>query len=189
MLFHIWSNQKKAWWKPDAQGYTNKRSEAGIYSVEEALACDLDSCLGNTPKGADLLMPIVGKNIEATLSPESSAAIETALKSDWTEIVTWFEISEEDKVRLGCDVASREDLAEAGITFYSEHATFFGVIQRGGRWEAWALEQDFSGPHFEDVFATKEAAEDHLRARAQRINEATRGVAWMVESTQMPEWW
>jgi len=190
MLFFLWSSKEKAWWRSKALGYTNKRSEAGIYTVEEALACRLDSCAGNTPEGADLLVPIVGKDYEDTISTAWRDAIKTALKREWTEIVTWFEISEDDKVRLGCDVASREDLAEAGITNYSEYATFLGVIQRGARWEAWILDENLPDLLlFEDVFATKEAAEDHLRAGAQRINKATRGVAWMVESTQMPEWW
>ena len=57
MLFHIWSNREKAWWKPGGQGYTKKKVEAGTFTVEQAGACNLDSCSGNTPAGADVLVP------------------------------------------------------------------------------------------------------------------------------------
>lgn len=32
----IWSNEHNAWWKSGGLGYTRKRSEAGIFSREEA---------------------------------------------------------------------------------------------------------------------------------------------------------
>lgn len=37
MFVLIWSNEHKAWWKPNECGYTNKRSEAGTYSIATAL--------------------------------------------------------------------------------------------------------------------------------------------------------
>lgn len=32
----IYSTEHRAWWKPDWNGYTTKRKEAGLYSFEEA---------------------------------------------------------------------------------------------------------------------------------------------------------
>lgn len=54
--FLIWSGKEKAWWKPEAQGYTRSRAEAGRYALEEALACRLDRATGNTPGRADVLV-------------------------------------------------------------------------------------------------------------------------------------
>jgi len=34
--FKIWSNEHNGWWKPRRMGYTNIRSEAGVYTLEEA---------------------------------------------------------------------------------------------------------------------------------------------------------
>lgn len=33
----IWSHEHKAWWKPEAQGYTTWRQHAGRYPWDEAL--------------------------------------------------------------------------------------------------------------------------------------------------------
>ena len=57
MLFFIWSSAHKAWWKPEGMGYTKKRVEAGVFTTEEAVACNLNSCAGNSPNGADMLVP------------------------------------------------------------------------------------------------------------------------------------
>jgi hypothetical protein len=32
----IWSNEHKAWWKPNSMGYTTSRKEAGRYTMERA---------------------------------------------------------------------------------------------------------------------------------------------------------
>ena len=34
----IWSIEHNGWWKPSYHGYTKLRSEAGIYSYDEALS-------------------------------------------------------------------------------------------------------------------------------------------------------
>lgn len=36
-LWLVWSNEHKQWWSPARCGYTNLRSEAGRYSLEEAI--------------------------------------------------------------------------------------------------------------------------------------------------------
>lgn len=56
MTFLIWSLRHKAWWKPQAKGYTNKRSEAGRYTVEDLSRCTLDGPDGDSPRGADVLI-------------------------------------------------------------------------------------------------------------------------------------
>ena len=36
--YHLWTNNEdKQWWKADAKGYTRKRSQAGRFSLAEAL--------------------------------------------------------------------------------------------------------------------------------------------------------
>lgn len=48
----IYSFNQKAWWRANGAGYTKKRSEAGVYSVEEAeRQCFAGTDHGNTPKG------------------------------------------------------------------------------------------------------------------------------------------
>lgn len=33
----VWSNEHSAWWKPAHRGYTEMKSEAGLYTFAEAL--------------------------------------------------------------------------------------------------------------------------------------------------------
>jgi len=35
-LVLIWSNKHRAWWRPDAKGYSRDPGEAGIYDPEKA---------------------------------------------------------------------------------------------------------------------------------------------------------
>lgn len=56
MNFLIWSGKEKAWWKPDGMGYTKKRSEAGVFSVEQVASHRLDRPEGDTPGNADSLI-------------------------------------------------------------------------------------------------------------------------------------
>lgn len=34
----IWSNEHRAWWRPDCRGYTHRVEEAGRYTFEDALS-------------------------------------------------------------------------------------------------------------------------------------------------------
>lgn len=45
----IWSNEHRAWWRAGGHGYTTKRSQAGVYSMEEAI----DICLPSRFRGAE----------------------------------------------------------------------------------------------------------------------------------------
>jgi hypothetical protein len=41
MQYIIWSNEHKAYWRPNAAGYTKAKSQAGRYSLADAIAiCD-----------------------------------------------------------------------------------------------------------------------------------------------------
>jgi len=33
----VWSNQHRAWWRPESRGYTTRVSRAGVYSKAQAL--------------------------------------------------------------------------------------------------------------------------------------------------------
>lgn len=35
-MFLIWSNQHRAWWRPNSRGYTTFAKAAGIYTFEQA---------------------------------------------------------------------------------------------------------------------------------------------------------
>lgn len=36
-FYKIWSIEHSAWWRADHRGYTKKRTEAGLYSYQEAV--------------------------------------------------------------------------------------------------------------------------------------------------------
>ena len=37
-LYLVWSNEHRAWWRPNSQGYTTKIEAAGRYDRDEAIA-------------------------------------------------------------------------------------------------------------------------------------------------------
>lgn len=57
MIFLIWSQKQRAWWRPEAMGYTKSKAEAGRYTVESLKQCHLDGVEGDRPRSADLLLP------------------------------------------------------------------------------------------------------------------------------------
>lgn len=56
MTFMIWSQRHEAWWKPEGAGYTKKKSEAGLFTIQEALRQNLDGVSGDIPRSADMLV-------------------------------------------------------------------------------------------------------------------------------------
>lgn len=54
--FMIWSQKEKAWWRPEGLGYTKRRSEAGRFTIEEAMRHHLNGVFGDFPKSADMLV-------------------------------------------------------------------------------------------------------------------------------------
>ena len=49
----IWSNEHNAWWAPNGRGYVQNRTEAGRYTLAEAMeSCDYH---GNPP--GELMIP------------------------------------------------------------------------------------------------------------------------------------
>ena len=56
MKFLIWSNSHKAWWRPDGQGYTSRRAEAGRYTFEDLAHHRLNRTTGDKPGNADVLV-------------------------------------------------------------------------------------------------------------------------------------
>lgn len=54
--FLIWSFRHKAWWRAEGKGYTTKKAEAGRYTLEQAMAENLDPVSsGNRPDGDALI--------------------------------------------------------------------------------------------------------------------------------------
>lgn len=56
MIFLIWSQKHKAWWRPNGMGYTKHRDEAGKYSYEDLQRQTLDGCDKDVPRRADVLV-------------------------------------------------------------------------------------------------------------------------------------
>ena len=59
MKYLIYSFSQKAWWRADGAGYTKKRTEAGLYTIEEAERQRFSgNDHGNSPKGDVLVRAI-----------------------------------------------------------------------------------------------------------------------------------
>jgi hypothetical protein len=57
MNFKIWSFEKQAWWKASGRGYTTKRAEAGVYSIQDLGKYNLiDWQDSDTPQDEGLVM-------------------------------------------------------------------------------------------------------------------------------------
>lgn len=50
--FLIWSIEHAAWWRPDSNGYTDNKAEAGRYSLEKAIAICI--CGNYAPEAANI---------------------------------------------------------------------------------------------------------------------------------------
>ena len=58
MKFLIWSMEHKAWWRPEAEGYTRLRAEAGRFLADDLPGLSLETGFGDEkPEGADVLVP------------------------------------------------------------------------------------------------------------------------------------
>lgn len=65
MKYIIWSIEHKAWWNANYAGYTNKRSQAGLYEFEEACAIvqGANEHLGDaTPPHEAMILVVESKN-------------------------------------------------------------------------------------------------------------------------------
>lgn len=43
MKFLIWSNEHEGWWRPNRQGYTAHKHQAGFYTFDEAVNICIDA--------------------------------------------------------------------------------------------------------------------------------------------------
>lgn len=76
----IWSNEHKMWWKPNAAGYTDDRSMAGVYKFEEALSASFHA----GPEKEIWYEPLLDKPIVVCLcgSTRFKEAFEKALRDE-----------------------------------------------------------------------------------------------------------
>lgn len=57
--YNLWSIEHKAWWRPDAQGYTVVRENAGNYTEEEAFDWIKQSAMsGNVQNGEVMVVSV-----------------------------------------------------------------------------------------------------------------------------------
>lgn len=56
-LWLIWSNEHKAWWAPDGNGYVRDRANAGLYEFEDALQIVADANRGLTHEPNEAMVP------------------------------------------------------------------------------------------------------------------------------------
>ncbi len=60
----IWSNQQRAWWRPNQRGYTSIIEEAGRYSLEKATEIVNDATADGQLKHSRI-NPITGKQYDS----------------------------------------------------------------------------------------------------------------------------
>jgi hypothetical protein len=61
----IWSNEHRAWWRPDRQGYTKRVADAGRYSEAEALEICANAIPGRQPNAPLPEVPVPLQLVEA----------------------------------------------------------------------------------------------------------------------------
>lgn len=52
----LWDNERGMWWRPDGQGYTHDRSEAGRYTRDEAVRWALSGALHGDLEHANVII-------------------------------------------------------------------------------------------------------------------------------------
>lgn len=57
-VYIIWSEEHRAWWKPNHRGYTQKREEAGHYEFEEAQEIVLNANINENDVPNEAIVPI-----------------------------------------------------------------------------------------------------------------------------------
>jgi hypothetical protein len=90
MKFVIWSNEHKAWWRPNSQGYTLQMHQAGFYTLEQAVQICLDANLGQ--KFGDLpnemMFPVAPRPAPKTTSSYESHLPVGSLTNDGALVTT-----------------------------------------------------------------------------------------------------
>lgn len=57
MMYLIWNNERRMWWKPCCIGYTENRRDAGSYTRDEALNIMRDNEAEKKPHKQDVMVP------------------------------------------------------------------------------------------------------------------------------------
>ena len=71
--YYIWSNEHKAWWRPNSRGYTNHVSAAGEYSLKEALTiCSSGRSMNFKATGVPPELPVLISTIEILINMSES---------------------------------------------------------------------------------------------------------------------
>lgn len=58
-LYLIWSIEHEGWWKPRSMGYTELRSEAGMYTYEEAYRIVESANIGEHDIPNEAMVPVL----------------------------------------------------------------------------------------------------------------------------------
>lgn len=67
----LWSNKHKAWWRPNARGYTEDIAEAGLYTKERAIGHVIQSSYHGDPDKATCMVVAPVFPSTGTLPPAS----------------------------------------------------------------------------------------------------------------------